>query len=220
MASSFIVLLGPPGAGKGTQAEVLTEKLGLPHISSGDIFRENLKKQTELGQKAQGYMNRGELVPDDLTIAMIRDRLSQPDAANGAILDGFPRTPAQAEALAKMLSEMGGEVKVVPYISVPDQELVERLSGRWTCRAQGHIYHEKNSPPKAAGKCDVDGSELYQREDDKPETVANRIRVYGKQTAPLIEYYRSHGLLVEIDGTKPINQVTEEMLKTAQQHLG
>ncbi len=219
MASSFIVLLGPPGAGKGTQAEVLTDKLGLPHISSGDIFRENLKKQTELGQKAQVYMNRGELVPDDLTIAMIHERLSQPDAARGAILDGFPRTPAQAEALAKMLGEMGGQVKVVPYIAVPDQELIERLSGRWTCRSGGHVYHEKNNPPKVAGKCDVDGSVLYQREDDRPETVSNRIRVYSQQTAPLIEYYHSHGLLAEVDGTKPISQVTDEMLKTVQEHL-
>ncbi|HEX9012742.1 MAG TPA: adenylate kinase [Anaerolineaceae bacterium] len=218
-AASYIVLLGPPGAGKGTQAEVLAEKLGLPHISSGDIFRENLKKQTELGQKAQGYMNRGELVPDDLTIAMIRDRLSQADAARGAILDGFPRTAPQAEALDRMLAEIGGKVKVVPLISVPDQDLIERLSGRWTCRAQGHVYHEKNNPPKAAGKCDIDGSELYQREDDKPETVANRIKVYNAQTAPLIEYYREHGLLRELDGTRPIDQVTEQMMGKVQESL-
>ncbi|HEY3343602.1 MAG TPA: adenylate kinase [Anaerolineaceae bacterium] len=219
MAAAFIVLLGPPGAGKGTQAEVLAEKISLPHISSGDIFRENLKNQTELGKKAQEYMNSGALVPDDLTIAMIRDRLSKADAARGAILDGFPRTPAQAEALAKMLAEMGGEVKLVPYIAVPAQELIERLSGRWTCRAQGHVYHEKNNPPKVAGKCDSDGSELYQRDDDKPATVANRIRVYDEQTAPLIEYYRRHGLLAELDGTRPIDQVTVELLATVQKHM-
>jgi adenylate kinase len=219
MATAFIVLLGPPGAGKGTQAEVLAEKLSLPHISSGDIFRENLKNQTDLGKKAQEYMNSGALVPDDLTIAMIRERLTKPDAARGAILDGFPRTPAQAEALAKMLAEMDGEVKLVPYISVPAQELVERLSGRWTCRAQGHVYHEKNNPPKAAGVCDMDGSELYQRDDDKPATVTNRIRVYDEQTAPLIEYYRRNGLLAELDGTKPIDQVTVDLLGTVQKHL-
>jgi adenylate kinase len=219
MAASFIVLLGPPGAGKGTQAEVLAEKTSLPHISSGDIFRENLKKQTELGKQAQDYMNRGALVPDDLTIAMIRDRLSKPDAAQGAILDGFPRTPAQADALSKMLAEMDGEVKVVPYISVPAAQLIERLSGRWTCRAQGHVYHAVNNPPKVAGKCDVDGSELYQREDDKPETVANRINVYDQQTAPLIHYYQDHGLLAELDGTRPIDQVTEELLETVQKRL-
>jgi adenylate kinase len=219
MTAAFIVMLGPPGAGKGTQAEVLAEKLTLPHISSGDIFRENLKNQTELGKQAQDYMNRGALVPDDLTIAMIRARLAKADAGKGAILDGFPRTPAQAEALSKTLAEMGGEVKLVPYISVPAADLVERLTGRWTCRAQGHIFHEKNNPPKQAGKCDIDNSELYQREDDKPETVANRIRVYDEQTAPLIAYYREHGLLAELDGRQPIDQVTDELLKTVQEHM-
>lgn len=211
--STFIVLLGPPGAGKGTQAEVVADKRSLPHISSGDIFRENLKKQTELGQKAQAFMSRGELVPDDLTIAMIRERLKQPDANNGAVLDGFPRTPAQADALAGMLAQLGGAVKVVPYISVPDGVLVERLGGRWTCRAQGHVFHEKFNPPKNAGKCDFDGSELYQREDDRAETVENRIRVYNQQTAPLIEYYRKHDLLVEVDGTQPIEKVSADLLK-------
>jgi adenylate kinase len=211
--SSFIVLLGPPGAGKGTQAEVIAEKRNLPHISSGDIFRENLKNETELGQKAQAFMTRGELVPDDLTIAMIRERLKQPDADQGAVLDGFPRTPAQADALADTLEQLGGAVKVVPYISVPDGVLVERLGGRWTCRAQGHVFHEKYNPPKAPGKCDFDGSELYQRDDDKAETVENRIRVYTQQTAPLIDYYRKHDLLVEIDGTQPIEKVTADLLK-------
>lgn len=210
--AKYIVLLGPPGAGKGTQAEVISEKLGLQHISSGDIFRENLKAQTELGKLAQGYMNRGELVPDDVTIAMIRERLSRPDTRTGALLDGFPRTPAQADALAEMLSEIGGAVAVVPYIAVQPEILVERLGGRWTCRAQGHIYHQKYNPPQQPGVCDVDGSELYQRDDDKAETVERRIKVYFEQTAPLINYYRSNGLLVEIDGSQPIEKVTEQML--------
>ncbi|HVN52734.1 MAG TPA: adenylate kinase [Anaerolineaceae bacterium] len=210
--ATYIVLLGPPGAGKGTQAQVIADKLGLPHISSGDIFRENLKNQTPLGIQAKGYMDRGELVPDDVTIAMIRERLQQPDCKNGAILDGFPRTPAQAEALAAMLAEMGGEVKVVPYISVPADVLIERLSGRWTCRAGGHVFHEKHNPPKESGKCDFDGSELYQRDDDKPETVEQRIRVYVEQTAPLIDYYKGKSLLVEIDGTQPIDEVSEDLV--------
>lgn len=208
----YIVLLGPPGAGKGTQAEVLSEKTGLAHISSGDIFRENLKAQTELGKLAQGFMNRGELVPDDVTIAMIRERLSRPDCAAGAILDGFPRTPAQAQALAEMLAQLNGKVVSVPYISVPAQVLIERLSGRWTCRAQGHIYHSQYNPPLKAGICDEDGSELYQREDDLPATVERRIRVYLDQTSPLIDHYRQTGLLVEVDGTQSIDQVTSALL--------
>jgi adenylate kinase len=210
--STYIVLLGPPGAGKGTQAQIISEKLGLPHISSGDIFRENLKNQTELGKLAKGYMERGELVPDDVTIAMIRERLSRPDAKPGALLDGFPRTPAQAQALAEMLTDFNGKVNCVPYIKVPEEVLIERLTGRWTCRAEGHIFHEKFNPPKRAGVCDFDGSELYQREDDKVETVKNRIRVYLGQTMPLIEYYRERDKLLEVDGTKPIEQVGEELV--------
>lgn len=208
----YIVLLGPPGAGKGTQAGVIAETTGLAHVSSGDIFRENLKAETELGLLAKGYMNRGELVPDDVTIAMIRERLSRADTIAGALLDGFPRTPAQAEALDVMLASLGGKVDVVPYIAVPPAVLIERLGGRWTCRAMGHVYHEKYNPPKDAGLCDYDGSELYQREDDKPETVERRISVYFAQTAPLIDYYRGKGMLVEIDGTQPIEGVTAAML--------
>lgn len=208
----YIVLLGPPGAGKGTQAEVLAEKTGLAHISSGDIFRENLKAQTELGKLAQGFMNRGELVPDDVTIAMIRDRLKRPDCAGGAILDGFPRTPAQAKALDEMLAELNGKVVSVPYISVPARVLIERLSGRWTCRAQGHVYHILYNPPKQAGICDEDGSDLYQREDDQPATVERRIKVYLEQTSPLIDHYRQAGLLVEVDGTQSIDRVTTDLL--------
>jgi adenylate kinase len=209
---TYIVLLGPPGAGKGTQAEAITAKLSLPHVSSGDIFRENLKKQTELGKLASGYMNRGELVPDDVTIKMIQERLSRPDCKGGALLDGFPRTPAQADALAAMLAEFKGQVNAVPYINVPEEVLIERLTGRWTCRAEGHIFHEKYNPPKVSGRCDHDGSELYQREDDKVETVTNRIRVYLEQTQPLIDYYRQQNLLLEVDGKQAIDKVTVELL--------
>lgn len=214
--ATFIVLLGPPGVGKGTQARILAEKTGLAHISSGDLFREHIADQTELGKLAQSYMNRGELVPDDVTIAMIRQRLSRPDCASGAILDGFPRTPAQAEALGQMLAEFGSQVNVVPYVSAPEAALVERLAGRWTCRANGHIYHEKYSPPQKPGVCDVDGSELYQREDDRAETVRRRIQVYLEQTAPLIAYYRERGKLAEMDGLQPIEQVTADLLEALQ----
>jgi len=210
--TTYIVLLGPPGAGKGTQAKLTAEKLGLAHVSSGDIFRENLKAQTELGILAQSYMTKGDLVPDDVTIAMIRERLTRPDCAAGALLDGFPRTPTQADALAAMLSKLGGTVKCVPLIYVPAQVLIERLTGRLSCRAAGHVYHVKYNPPKVAGICDEDGSELYQRDDDKPETVQNRIAVYERQTAPLIDYYTQRGLLVEIDGTQAIDQVSADLL--------
>lgn len=216
--SSFIVLLGPPGAGKGTQAEAIASALHLPHISSGDIFRENFKNQTELGKLAAEFINKGELVPDDLTIAMIRDRLSQPDCQAGALLDGFPRTPAQAEALANLLISINGQVISVPYISVPESVLLSRLTGRWTCREAGHVFHEKFNPPQNPGKCDFDGSELYQREDDKIETVKNRIRVYLNNTQPLIDYYRKQGLLAEVDGAKPIDQVTNQLLSVVQRN--
>lgn len=212
----FIVLLGPPGAGKGTQAEVISTSLGLPHVSSGDIFRENLKQQTNLGVVAAGYINKGELVPDDITIAMIQERLSQPDCKAGALLDGFPRTPAQADAFAGILSSLDGKVVSVPYISVPEAVLVERLGGRWTCCKAGHIFHEKYNPPKKHGTCDFDGSELYQREDDKAETVKRRIHVYLEQTQPLIEYYRQRGVLSEIDGTLSIEHVTAALLAAIQ----
>lgn len=210
--SRFIVLLGPPGAGKGTQAEAISATLCLPHISSGDIFRENLKNHTDLGVMAETYINKGDLVPDDVTIAMIRERLSRPDCRDGALLDGFPRTPHQAEALASMLSEVDGQVKNVPYICVPEDVLIERLAGRWTCRQAGHVFHQKYNPPRQAGICDIDGSELYQREDDKAETVKRRIRVYLEQTQPLVDYYQQHGVLIEVDGKKPIEQVTQDLL--------
>ena len=209
---TYIALLGPPGAGKGTQAKRIAEKFELPHISSGDIFRENLSKRTELGKKAEEYMNRGELVPDDITVSMIRERLSRPDCEEGALLDGFPRTPAQAKALDEMLSDFAGEIDAVPYINVPENELVERLSGRLTCRAKGHIFHKKYNPPQEPGVCDYDGSELYQREDDKPETVKRRIRVYMEQTQPLIDYYRQKSVMIEVDGDQSIEEVTTDLV--------
>lgn len=211
--ATYIVMLGPPGVGKGTQAKILAEKTGLAHVSSGDLFRENIKNQTDLGQLAQSFMNKGELVPDDVTIAMIRERLSRPDCQSGAILDGFPRTPAQADALKQMLAEFDGDVDYVPFISADEEVLVTRLSGRWTCRANGHVFHAIFNPPQQPGVCDLDGSELYQREDDKAETVTRRIQVYMQQTAPLIAYYREAGKLVEIDGAQSIENVTVALVK-------
>jgi adenylate kinase len=214
--ATFIVLLGPPGVGKGTQAKILSEKTGLAHISSGDLFRENLKNHTELGKLAQTYMNKGELVPDDVTVAMVKDRLTRPDCEKGAILDGFPRTPAQAESLEAMLHEFNGHVDVVPFIKAQEDVLVERLGARWTCRAEGHIFNEKTNPPRNDKVCDFDGSELYQRDDDKADTVKRRIEVYYQQTSPLIDYYRDHGKLVEIDGRQSIDQVTEDLAAALQ----
>ncbi|MGB9639526.1 MAG: adenylate kinase [Anaerolineales bacterium] len=208
----YIVLLGAPGAGKGTQAQILHEKLGLAHISSGDIFRENLKNKTELGEIADQYIKSGQLVPDEVTIKMIQDRLAQADCAAGALLDGFPRTPAQAEALDMMLANFGSKVECAVYIAMPDEILIERLSGRRICRAQGHVYHIIYNPPKVAGICDIDGSELYQREDDKEETVRQRIQVYHQQTQPLIQYYRDKGILFEINGNQAIENISQDIL--------
>lgn len=184
----------------------------LPHISSGDIFRENLKNQTELGKVAAGYINAGDLVPDELTIAMIKDRLSRPDCRSGALLDGFPRTPAQAGALDAILDEMDARVAAVPYIRVEDDELIARLTGRWTCPVCSRVYHVKFNPPKSSGHCDDDGADLYQREDDKVETVTNRIQVYLEQTQPLIDFYKQKGLLLEINGAQSIQDVFAEIL--------
>jgi adenylate kinase len=215
--STTIVLLGPPGAGKGTQAEIISKEFGLVHISSGDLFRENLKNETELGKLAKGYMDSGALVPDDVTIAMVKDRISRPDCVKGVLLDGFPRTPAQAEALDKMLATLGSKVNCVPLISVPAEVLIERLSGRWTCPTCGKVYHQKFNPPMQTGKCDTDGTALYQRADDQPATVENRIKVYVSQTAPLIAYYQGKGILAEVDGTQSIDAVGAHILKAIRQ---
>lgn len=209
---TYIVLLGPPGAGKGTQSKVLASELDVPHISSGDIFRDNIKNGTPLGKLAEVYISKGELVPDDLTIAMLRERFLQPDCKNGAILDGFPRTPVQADELEVLLNSFGGHVNLVLFITSPVNILIERLAGRWTCQAQGHIYHECFNPPKQKGICDIDGSALYQRDDDKAETVLNRIEIYQNQTAPLIQYYDERGVLVRIDGDTSIKKVTEQLM--------
>ncbi len=209
---TYIVLLGPPGAGKGTQSKVLASELDVPHISSGDIFRDNIKNGTPLGKLAEAYISKGELVPDDLTIAMLRERFLQPDCKNGAILDGFPRTPVQADELEVLLNSFGGHVNLVLFITSPVNILIERLAGRWTCRAQGHIYHECFNPPKERGICDIDGSALFQRDDDKAETVLNRIEIYQTQTAPLIQYYDERGVLVRIDGDTSIKKVTEQLM--------
>ena len=208
---TYIVLLGPPGAGKGTQASILSEKFNLPHISSGDIFRENIRNNTEMGKLAQTFISKGELVPDDVTVAMIRDRFKKPDCARGAILDGFPRTPPQADSLAEMLTEFGGKVDLVPFITAPTEVLIERLAGRWTCKESGHIFHNKFNPPRQSGVCDIDQSPLYQREDDKADTVKHRIEVYQQQTAPLINYYQQRGVLTEINGFASIEDVANQM---------
>ncbi|MDY6845779.1 MAG: adenylate kinase [Chloroflexota bacterium] len=211
MAPMYLVMLGPPGAGKGTQAKRLAQELDLVHVSTGDLFRENLKNETELGKLAQQYMDQGELVPDDVTIRMVEDRLSRADCGDGAVLDGFPRTAEQAQALDALLEKFNGEVNLVPFIKVPDDELVVRLSGRWMSPS-GRVYHERFNPPTVKWIDDIDGSQLYQREDDKPETVRHRIEVYNKQTAPLIAYYREKDILAEIDGTQSIDEVFTEIM--------
>jgi adenylate kinase len=208
---TYVVLLGIPGAGKGTQARLLEESLGIPQVSTGDIFRYNLKNQTELGLLAKSYMDRGDLVPDEVTIRMVEDRLQQPDAIKGAILDGFPRNLMQAKTFDEISAVYGG-IKLVPLISLDDEEAIRRVTGRRSCRTCGAVYHIDFNPPKQADICDIDGGELYQRDDDKLETVRNRLYVYYKQTSPLIGYYFAKSLLVELDGTQPIEVVFEQLM--------
>ena len=213
----YVVLLGPPGAGKGTQAVALAQKLGVPHLSTGDLFREHRRLQTPLGDLARSYMDQGLLVPDEVTVAMVKERLERPDAAGGAVFDGFPRTREQAEALDKMLAERDRKVDRAIYIRVSPEELVRRLSSRWTCRQCGAVYSTISQPPKQEGKCDVCGGELYQRTDDQPETVRRRIEVYFRETAPLIQYYQEKGALTEVDGEQSIERVRESILRAAPQ---
>ena len=197
-----LILFGPPGAGKGTQAERLRKDFELPYIATGDMLRANVKEETELGKKAKEYMDAGDLVPDELILAMAADRLSQDDAQDGFILDGFPRTIEQAEALDKQLSDMGRRVTAALLVDVPDEEVIRRLSGRRMCVKSGHNYHVEFDPPKHEGVCDQDGSRLVQRDDDKPEVIENRLRVYHEKTKPLVDYYDERGLMRRIDGTR------------------
>lgn len=207
------ILLGPPGAGKGTQAVKIVEKYGIPHISTGDIFRENIKNGTELGKKAQEYMNRGELVPDDLVIEIATDRLAKDDCKNGFLLDGFPRTVYQAEKLDEFLAAQGGKIDKVLDIAVGKDELITRLTGRRVCKACGASFHVVNIPPKKEGVCDYCGGELIQRADDNLETVTNRIDVYEAQTKPLIDYYEKAGNIAHIDGTTGLDNVFADIVK-------
>jgi adenylate kinase len=209
-----VVLLGAPGAGKGTQAQILSQKLGLAHVATGDLFRAAVRDETPLGVVAKGYMDRGALVPDAVTIDMLLERLARPDAAAGILLDGFPRNTAQAEVLDKALGDKGGRVDVAPYIEVPEADLVARLGGRWICRAGGHPYHEQSKPPKTPGVCDVDGSELYQRTDDQPATVQARLRQQLGALDQVVDYYRRHGVLQTVDGRRGIDQVTADLMAT------
>ena len=215
----YVVFLGAPGAGKGTQAAVVARALGICHIATGDMFRDAQRQDTELGRRVRSYMEKGVLVPDEVTVQMVRERLAAPDCQNGAIFDGFPRTRPQAEALDAVMAEQGKEVSVVVYIKVPEEELLERLSGRWICRACQAPFHTVSSPPRRPGVCDRCGGELYQRADDRPETVRERLRVYFEQTAPLVDYYRRAGKLLEVDGVGGVDEVREKILAALRQRL-
>jgi adenylate kinase len=209
-----IVLVGPPGAGKGTQAQFIASHLAIPKISTGDIFRYNVSHGTALGRKARDYMGRGDLVPDEVTIAMVRDRLSEDDAQEGFLLDGFPRNVPQAETLEKMLSEWETRLDIVLELVVDDDEVVRRLSGRRTCHQCGRVWHVLFDPPARDDTCDDDGSELFQRDDDREETIRHRLEVYQDQTAPLIAYYADQGILLGLDATGPVEEVTERALSS------
>jgi len=208
----YIVFLGAPGAGKGTQAAIVAQKLNLAHIASGDLFRQAIEAGTELGRRAKSYMEKGALVPDELTIKMVLERLSAPECRSGVILDGFPRNSEQAKALDRALKERGKAIDRAVYIKVSEAELLKRLSGRWICRNCQTPYHIINSPPKVWGRCDKCGGELYQRPDDTAETVKQRLKVYFAQTAPLIDYYSGVGKLLEIDGEGDVNEVSERIV--------
>lgn len=209
---TYLVLLGVPGAGKGTQARLLEEKLGLPQVSTGDLFRYNLKNETELGRLAQGYMKHGELVPDEVTIRMVAERLQEAGCRYGAIMDGFPRNLQQAAAFEQITAPYGG-VTLVPLINLSDEDAIRRITGRRVCPTCGAVYHLDFNPPAREGVCDLDGSELYQRDDDTPETVKNRLFVYYKQTSPLVGYYFAKGLLADLDGSRSIEDVHGQLMR-------
>ncbi|EHC6484860.1 adenylate kinase [Listeria monocytogenes] len=208
-----LVLMGLPGAGKGTQAEQIVEKYNIPHISTGDMFRAAMKNNTELGRKAKYFMDNGDLVPDEVTNGIVRERLSEDDAKDGFLLDGFPRTVEQAQELENILSDLGTELDAVINIDVEKDVLMKRLTGRWICRTCGKTYHEIYNPPKVAGKCDLDGGELYQRDDDKKETVEKRLNVNMKQTKPLLDFYSEKGKLHNINGEQDIKDVFVDVEK-------
>jgi len=208
-----LIMLGPPGAGKGTQAQLLIEKLKIPQISTGDMLRGAVKQGTELGLKAKEYMNSGKLVPDQVVVGLIKERISKSDAAKGFILDGFPRTVAQADSLTNMLNELGIELDHVISIEVPDAELLRRLAGRWTCRNCNAMYHQEFSPPKVKGVCDKCKGELYQRDDDKEATIRARLETYRKQTQPLIDYYKNKGLLKQAEGVGSVDEIQNGIRK-------
>jgi adenylate kinase len=208
----YIILLGAQGSGKGTQAELLSQTLGVPHIASGDLFRKAIDEKTELGVKAKAYIDRGELVPDDLTVTMVVKRLEEPDCSQGVLFDGFPRTVAQAEVLDKGLQEVGKQIDLAIYLQVPRDELLKRLSGRSICRANQHVYNINTYPPKVAGVCDIDGSELYQRTDDTGEAVQKRLDIFFNETIRLLDYYGNQKKLVEVDGNQDIGQVQQSLL--------
>lgn len=208
-----LVLLGPPGVGKGTQAAAIVKRYNIPHISTGDIFRANIKEGTELGKKAKEYMDKGLLVPDEIVVSIVKDRLSKDDCKNGFLLDGFPRTIEQVEALDEELKNMGIKLDKVVNIYADKEILIERATGRRICKKCGATYHIKFNPPKVENICDIDGGELFQRDDDNEKTVATRIEVYQKQTEPLIEYYTKKGIILNVDGTKPIDEVFETVVK-------
>ncbi len=215
-----LVLVGPPGAGKGTQAEFIASHLSVPKISTGDILRANVSQGTPLGVEAKRYMDAGDLVPDEVTINMVRDRLAEPDASDGFLLDGFPRTVPQAQALDKLLADLGTGLDIVLELVVDDDEVVRRLSGRRTCRGCGKVWHVEFDPPSRDSVCDRCGGELFQREDDKPETIENRLREYAQKTAPLIGYYAAQGRLVGIDATGPVEDITERAIDALRPYGG
>ena len=208
-----IILMGLPGAGKGTQASEIVKKYPIPHISTGDMFRKAIREETELGKKAKSFMDRGELVPDEVTVGIVKERLSEDDAKKRFLLDGFPRTIDQAEALNDIMSDLNREIEAVINIEVPEEELMNRLTGRRICEKCGTTYHLVFNPPKVEGVCDLDGGKLYQREDDNPETVSNRLKVNIKQSKPILEYYDQKGVLKNIDGAKDIDDVTSDVIQ-------